>query len=185
MTSVVSSSFYHRLPLQIKLLSPQATLPKAGSDLAAGIDLCSAVDMVIPAQERALVATDLSVACPPGTYARIAPRSGLALKHGIDVGAGVIDADYRGPVGVILFNWGKTDFVIRQGDRIAQMILEQIVIPDIVQVDELTDTQRGVGGFGSTGVSADHVDKKSRTTISPTGSSEEEGDAEEKKEMDE
>jgi dUTP pyrophosphatase len=163
-----ASSFYHRLPLQIKLLSDKATLPKAGSDLAAGIDLCSAVNMVIPSQSRALVATDLSVACPPGTYARIAPRSGLALKHGIDVGAGVIDADYRGPVGVILFNWGDKEFEIKQGDRIAQMILEQIVVPQIMQVEELTETVRGEGGFGSTGVN-EHVEKKIRTegAVSP------------------
>ncbi|GKY93104.1 hypothetical protein MPSEU_000278600 [Mayamaea pseudoterrestris] len=169
MTAAAASGFYKRLPLQIKLLSQRATLPKAGSDLAAGLDLCSAIDIVIPAQQRALVPTDLSVACPAGTYARIAPRSGLALKHGIDVGAGVIDADYRGPVGVILFNWGKEDFVIKHGDRIAQMILEQIVLPEIVQVDDLSDTVRGDGGFGSTGVSSEPMPKRLRTEAEEGG----------------
>ena len=92
--------------LQVKLLSENATLPKKGSPLSAGFDLSSAQDTVIQAGARGLVKTDISVACPPGTYARIAPRSGLAVKKGIDVGAGVVDADYRGPVGVVLFNFG-------------------------------------------------------------------------------
>lgn len=193
--STKSHSFYQRAQLQIKLLSNKATLPKAGSDLAAGLDLASAVDMEIPPRERALVKTDLSIACPPGTYGRIAPRSGLALKKGIDVGgtccavarssslphllmiflaslflfvsAGVIDADYRGPVGVILFNWGNDPFQIKVGDRIAQLILEQIVLPDIVQVEELVETERGAAGFGSTGVKTEPTIKKQRT-VSPT-----------------
>jgi dUTP pyrophosphatase len=164
-------SVYRRLPLQIKKLSDKATIPTPGSEFAAGLDLSSAVDLVIPVGGRALVKTDLSIACPAGTYARIAPRSGLALKKGIDVGAGVIDADYRGPVGVILFNWGKEEFVIQVGDRIAQLILEQIVYPDIVEVkegEELPATERGDGGFGSTGVGNDdeNTNKKQRT-ISP------------------
>jgi len=81
-----SKSFYQRAPLRIKLLSDKATLPKAGSELAAGIDLASAAAVTVPPGGRALVPTDLSIACPPGTYARIAPRSGLAYKNGIDVG---------------------------------------------------------------------------------------------------
>jgi dUTP pyrophosphatase len=163
-------SVYRRLPLQIKKLSDKATIPTQGSEFAAGLDLSSAVDLVIPAGGRALVKTDLSIACPAGTYARIAPRSGLALEKGIDTGAGVIDADYRGPVGVILFNWGHEEFVITTGDRIAQLILEQIVYPDIVEMkegEELPATERGEGGFGSTGVSNDESDKKKQRTISP------------------
>lgn len=81
-----------------------------------------------------------------------APRSGLALKHAIDVGAGVIDADYRGPVGVILFNHSDVDFEVKAGDRIAQMILEKIVTPEVIEVEDLDSTLRGEGGFGSTGV---------------------------------
>jgi len=111
-----------------------------------------AKEMVVPAKGKAIVPTDLSIACPPGTYARIAPRSGLAVKNFIDVGAGVVDEDYRGPVGVVLFNFGEVDFAIKEGDRIAQMILEKIHTPEVVEVDNLDETSRGAGGFGSTGV---------------------------------
>jgi len=97
------------------------------------------------------VPTDLSIAVPEGTYGRVAPRSGLAVKHFLDVGAGVVDADYRGPLGVVLFNFGKEDYQVREGDRIAQLVLERIVTPDVLEVESLDDTQRGEGGFGSTG----------------------------------
>ncbi|XP_031477336.1 deoxyuridine 5'-triphosphate nucleotidohydrolase [Nymphaea colorata] len=143
----------HRaLFLRVKKLSPNAVLPSRGSPLAAGYDLSSAVATSVPARGKALVATDLSIAIPEGTYARIAPRSGLAWKHSIDVGAGVIDADYRGPVGVILFNHSDSDFQVNAGDRIAQLVLEKIVTPDVCEVEDLDSTARGTGGFGSTGV---------------------------------
>lgn len=138
--------------LKVKKLSEKAVLPARGSSLAAGYDLSSAAEMVVPARGKALVPTDLSIAIPEGTYARIAPRSGLALKHSIDVGAGVIDADYRGPVGVILFNHSDADFAVKPGDRIAQMIIEVIATPDVAEVEDLDATVRGEGGFGSTGV---------------------------------
>lgn len=159
--------------LQVKLLSENATVPKKGSPHSAGFDLSSAQDTVIKAGARGLVKTDISIACPPGTYARIAPRSGLAVKKGIDVGAGVVDADYRGPVGVVLFNFGEEDFVVKQGDRIAQLILEQVCMVDAIQVEELDETVRGAGGFGSTGVDTalNNPEKKQRT-ISPTDSME-------------
>lgn len=83
-----------------------------------------------------------------------APRSGLAAKNFIDVGAGVVDYDYRGNVGVVLFNHAETDFAIARGDRIAQLILERICMADLEEVEELPDTERGAGGFGSTGVAA-------------------------------
>ncbi|WVZ60046.1 hypothetical protein U9M48_010116 [Paspalum notatum var. saurae] len=138
--------------LKVKKLSENAVLPSRGSSLAAGYDLSSAAEMVVPARGKALVPTDLSIAIPEGTYARIAPRSGLALKHSIDVGAGVIDADYRGPVGVILFNHSDADFAVKPGDRIAQMIIEVIATPEVAEVEDLDATVRGEGGFGSTGV---------------------------------
>lgn len=164
--------------LQVKLLSENATLPKKGSPLSAGFDLSSAQDTVIQAGARGLVKTDISVACPPGTYARIAPRSGLAVKKGIDVGAGVVDADYRGPVGVVLFNFGTEDFEVKKGDRIAQLILEQVCMVDAIQVEELDDTVRGTGGFGSTGVdtSLDANPEKKQRTISPTAANEDKVD---------
>merc|ERR1712127_568412 len=101
---------------------------------------------------KGIVKTDLSIACPIGTYARIAPRSGLAVKKFIDVGAGVVDADYRGPVGVVLFNFGEDDFHVKVGDRVAQLILERISMAETKEVSDLDETQRGEGGFGSTGV---------------------------------
>ncbi|CAL4918296.1 unnamed protein product [Urochloa decumbens] len=138
--------------LKVKKLSEKAVLPSRGSALAAGYDLSSAAEMVVPARGKALVPTDLSIAIPEGTYARVAPRSGLALKHSIDVGAGVIDADYRGPLGVILFNHSDADFAVKPGDRIAQMIIEVIATPEVAEVEDLDATVRGEGGFGSTGV---------------------------------
>ncbi|KAL0031712.1 hypothetical protein WJX79_002462 [Trebouxia sp. C0005] len=140
--------------LQVKLLSAAATLPKRGSAKAAGYDLSSAKDCVVPARGKAVVPTDLSIAIPPNTYARVAPRSGLAVKHFIDTAAGVIDEDYRGPVGVVLFNHGPEDFKVKVGDRIAQLILERIVTPEVEAVQELSNTVRGAGGYGSTGIGA-------------------------------
>lgn len=112
----------------------------------------SAYDDVVPARGKALVKTDIQIEVPVGTYGRVAPRSGLAWKNFIDVGAGVIDQDYRGNVGVILYNHSDTDFEIKKGDRIAQLIMERIVYPVVVEVESLTETARGAGGLGSTGV---------------------------------
>ncbi|CAA7393670.1 unnamed protein product [Spirodela intermedia] len=137
--------------LRVKRLSENAVLPSRGSPYSAGYDLSSAVDMKVPGRGKALVPTDLSISIPQGTYARIAPRSGLAWKHSIDVGAGVVDADYRGPVGVILFNHSDVHFEVKAGDRIAQLIIERIMTPEVVEVENLDSTVRGAGGFGSTG----------------------------------
>eukprot|EP00033_Pygsuia_biforma_P002464 GCRY01002732.1.p1 GENE.GCRY01002732.1~~GCRY01002732.1.p1 ORF type:complete len:155 (+),score=29.21 GCRY01002732.1:225-689(+) len=139
--------------LKVKKLSDDAYLPKRGSPQAAGFDISSSCDCVVPAQGKAVVKTDLAVTIPEGHYGRLAPRSGLAAKNFIDVGAGVIDSDYRGPVGVLLFNFNKEDFSIKKGDRICQLIIEKISTPDVVEVDDLDETVRGAGGFGSTGVS--------------------------------
>ncbi|KAI0175558.1 dUTP pyrophosphatase [Hypoxylon sp. FL1284] len=138
-------------PLLIKKLSPTARLPTRGSALAAGYDLYASSATIIPARGKALVDTDLSIAVPAGTYGRIAPRSGLAAKHFVDTGAGVIDADYRGPVKVLLFNHADADFAVAEGDRVAQLVLERIYTPDVVEVDQLDESVRGAGGFGSTG----------------------------------
>ncbi|RVW36318.1 Deoxyuridine 5'-triphosphate nucleotidohydrolase [Vitis vinifera] len=138
--------------LRVKKLSEKAVLPSRASPLSAGYDLSSATEAKVPARGKALVPTDLSIGIPEGTYARIAPRSGLAWKHSIDVGAGVIDADYRGSVGVILFNHSDVDFEVKLGDRIAQLIIEKIITPEVMEVEDLDSTERGVGGFGSTGV---------------------------------
>jgi dUTP pyrophosphatase len=143
--------FMVQTTLSVKRLSEFAKLPVRGSERAAGYDLCSASKLIVPAHGKAIVPTDLSIALPEGTYGRVAPRSGLAVKSFIDVGAGVIDQDYRGPLGVVLFNFSNVDFEVQVGDRIAQLIVEKIDTPLIVEVDNLDDTIRGVGGFGSTG----------------------------------
>ena len=106
----------------------------------------------MPAHGKAIVRTDLAIATPPECYARIAPRSGLAWKNFIDVGAGVVDADYRGNVGVVLFNFGDEDFEVAPGDRVAQLILQKIDSCGATLAEELPSTDRGEGGFGSTGV---------------------------------
>ncbi|WVQ76929.1 hypothetical protein IAR50_006608 [Cryptococcus sp. DSM 104548] len=138
--------------LLIKKLSSAATTPTRGSPLSAGYDLYAAEDKVIRAGGKELVDLQLSIAVPEGTYGRIAPRSGLAAKHHIDTGAGVIDADYRGPVMVLLFNLSpEKDFEVKRGDRVAQLILERIIMADVQEVDDLDATARGSGGFGSTG----------------------------------
>ncbi|ODV77609.1 deoxyuridine 5'-triphosphate nucleotidohydrolase [Suhomyces tanzawaensis NRRL Y-17324] len=139
--------------LQVFLRSDRATLPTKGSAMAAGYDIYSAEAAVIPGHGQGAVATDISVIVPYGTYGRVAPRSGLAMKHGISTGAGVVDADYRGEIKVILFNHSDKDFKIEKGDRIAQMVLEKIINADIRQIskEELVETARGEGAFGSTG----------------------------------
>ena len=139
--------------LKVQKLSNNAALPKRSTEGAAGYDLCASHDCTIPAGGKGLVKTGLSISFPVGLYARIAPRSGLALKKFIDVGAGVVDRDYRGDVGVVLFNHGDQEFQVKMGDRIAQLILEKIDTPPVEEVQGHDSTVRGTGGFGSTGVS--------------------------------
>ena len=138
--------------LFVKKLSSDAVLPQKAHPSDAGFDLASADNLVVPARGKAMVKTDLSVAIPADCYGRIAPRSGLAWKHHIDVGAGVIDATYRGAVGVLLFNHSNVDFHIAPGDRIAQLIIEVIRNPEVVEVQDLETSDRGARGFGSSGL---------------------------------
>jgi dUTP pyrophosphatase len=130
---------------------PEAYPPTKGSVKAAGYDLKSVYDCTVPARGKALVDTGIKVQLPEGCYGRIAPRSGLAVKNFIDVGAGVVDEDYRGVIKVVLFNHSDSPFEVKSGDRIAQFICERIYYPDLEEVKELTETERGEGGFGSTG----------------------------------
>jgi dUTP pyrophosphatase len=140
-------------PLYVKKLSTNATLPKRGSEFSAGYDLASADDIVIPPLDQRLIKTNIAVMIPSGHYGRIAPRSGLAFKNKIDVHAGVIDEDYRGDVGVILFNHSQYDpFHVKVGDRIAQFIITRIATPLVIDLDSLDETSRGHNGYGSTGV---------------------------------
>jgi len=142
-----------RQTLRFAKLSEHAKAPTRGSAVAAGYDLYAAEDMVIEAGKRACVKTDIQIEVPDGTYGRVAPRSGLAAKHGIDVGAGVIDKDYRGNVMVLLFNFGDSAFNVGRGDRIAQLVLEKISMAELEELPSLDETDRGEGGFGSTGKS--------------------------------
>lgn len=138
--------------LRFAKLTEHALEPVRGSAKAAGVDLRSAYDIVVPARGKAIVKTDLQVQVPEGSYGRVAPRSGLAVKNFIDVGAGVVDEDYRGNLGVVLFNHSEEEFEVKRGDRIAQFICERIFYPELELVDKLEDTERGEAGFGSTGV---------------------------------
>jgi len=139
------------MSLKVKKLSSDAQLPTRGSDGAAGYDLQSIESCVILPGKRAVVATGISLELPHGVYGRIAPRSGLAVKHGIQVGAGVVDSDYRGEVKVVLFNHDSNPYLIKSGYRIAQLILERCETPEVEEIFDTSDTQRGEGGFGSTG----------------------------------
>ena len=130
-------------------------MPIKGSVHAAGYDLHALESGTVKAHQKVLVGTGLAFGIPVGNYGRIAPRSGLAAKNFIDVGAGVIDSDYRGEVKVLLFNFSDTDFSFNAGDRIAQMIIEKYTMTQLTEVTELDETVRGEGGFGSTGLKAE------------------------------
>lgn len=133
-------------------------LPAYESTGAAGMDLRAAVaePVELPAGGRALIPTGFAMALPEGFEAQVRPRSGLALKSGITVlnTPGTVDADYRGEVGVILMNHADSPFTIRRGDRIAQMVIAPVIQATLAAVASLDETERGAGGFGSTGTSA-------------------------------
>lgn len=135
---------------QVKLNYEDAQAPTRGSDEAAGYDLYSYESETVVPKQIKLIDTGISIRVPEGTYGRIAPRSSVS-KKGILINAGVIDRDYRGPVKVMVHNLSNNDYVINKNDRIAQLILEQIKTPPVELVEELDDTVRGEGGFGSTG----------------------------------
>ena len=116
------------MSLGVKKLGYDSTLPTRGSDGAVGYDLYSNCDGVIAKGKRGVVSTGIAVSLPPGVYGRVAPRSGLAMKNGIQIGAGVIDPDYTGEISVIIFNMGDNDFEVKKGARIAQLILELSLI---------------------------------------------------------
>lgn len=136
------------------VLGPNAKVPTKGSVDAAGYDLYNAenVDYLLKPGERHLFTTNIKLNLPSGYYGRIAPRSGLALKYGIDTLAGVCDSDYRDWYRVLLINSGQQEVLIKKGDRIAQLIIESYLNVDFHQCDGLSESNRGTNGFGSTGV---------------------------------
>ena len=143
------------MKLQIKQLNNEVNVPKYATYDSAGLDLEAANNdnITLAPGETRLIPTGLAIALPEGYEAQVRPRSGLALKHSITVlnTPGTIDADYRGEVGVILINHGKTDFIISKGMRIAQMVINKYEKAEISVVANLDNTERGTGGFGSTG----------------------------------
>ena len=148
------------MELKIKALSPkigtEIPLPKFATAGAACMDLCACIDapVTLEAGARALIPTGIAIALPSADYvALVFARSGLGIKQGVCLsnGVGVIDSDYRGEIGVGLVNLGQSDYTVQPGDRIAQLMVTPVVQPTVVQVSELDNTDRGAGGFGSTG----------------------------------
>jgi len=141
------------MKIALKKLHPDAHIPAYQSHEAAGFDLHSVEDHEISPGQRALVKTGLAMALEPGYELQIRPRSGLAFKHGITVlnTPGTVDSDYRGEVMVLLINHGDESFMIKKGERIAQGVVQAVIQASFMEVDDLNDTARGAGGFGSTG----------------------------------
>ena len=143
------------VPFQFKRLSPLAVIPHYQSEDAAGMDLHAAVErpLVVSPGDTALVPCGFAMAIPTGYEAQVRPRSGLATKHGITMpnAPGTIDADYRGEVMVPLINLGREEFTVEPDMRIAQMVVAPVCRAEVAEVEDLPDTDRGGGGFGSTG----------------------------------
>jgi dUTP pyrophosphatase len=144
------------MKLKILRLDESAIIPKYEHPNDSGLDLFSVEETEVPAGESELVRTGISIELPPGTEAQIRPKSGIALKYQITVlnTPGTIDEGYRGEIGVILINHGKEPFTITQGMKIAQMVITPVVRVEIEEVNSLSSTSRGTGGFGSTGITA-------------------------------
>jgi len=139
--------------LKVKLIKEDAKLPQYANPGDAGLDLFSVEEKIIKPGEFALIATGICLELPPGTEAQVRPRSGLALKHGVTVlnSPGTIDEGYRGEVKVMLINHGKKEFKVEKHMRIAQMVVAPVTRMNVIEVEEISDSVRGEGGFGSTG----------------------------------
>ena len=142
------------MTLRFKRIHPDAVLPSYAHPSDAGMDVRSVEDLTIAPGKRALVHTGLVILLPPLYEAQVRPRSGLALKSGVTVlnTPGTIDSGYRGEIGVILANLGDGEFHVKKGDKIAQIVIAPVTQPEIVETAEIDETDRGAGGFGSTGV---------------------------------
>lgn len=149
---VLNKSSMTQSTLNFKRLEPNAILPTRGTPLSAGLDLYCIEELRIAPKARASARTGLRVAIPVGFYGRIAPRSGLAVKQGIDVLAGVIDCDYRGEIICLLYNTSDSLVELGAGSKICQLIIEQVITPSAAWIDDLEETARGAAGFGSTGL---------------------------------
>ena len=140
--------------VKIKLLNENAKIPVKSTEHSAGFDLFSAEDTILKKREFKLISTGITIEMPQDIEAQVRPRSGLAVKHGVTVlnSPGTIDADYRGEVKIILINHSENDFLIKIGDRLAQMVFSKVIDITFENVDTLGETKRGIGGFGSTGI---------------------------------
>jgi dUTP pyrophosphatase len=142
------------IQLLVKRLDPSVSLPAYAHDGDAGLDLAAAHDVALEPDGRALVATGLAVAIPAGFAGLVLPRSGLARAHGVTVlnSPGLVDCGYRGELKVLLVNHGSQPVTLRRGERIAQLVIQRVERAELVEVDELPPSERGAGGFGSTGL---------------------------------
>lgn len=148
----MKSSHNNGMDIQMKLLSEKAKAPEQGTSFSAGYDLFAAEEAVVPRLGRKLIKTNVSMAIPMNYYGRIAPRSGLAYKHGIDILAGVIDSDYRGDIGIVVYNTDNNlDFPVKIGDKIAQIIIEPCASVNFINSETLSSTKRGELGYGHSG----------------------------------
>ncbi len=143
--------------VRIKIICEKGRVPQYATEQSAGFDLpadLNDIKIILKPGERALISTGIYMEIPQGYEAQIRARSGLAIKHGIGLvnGIGTIDSDYRGEIKVALINWGQEDFVIEDGDRIAQVVIAKYVRANLEVSESISDTERGAGGFGSTGV---------------------------------
>jgi len=137
--------------IQVKLLTENSKPPTRNTPTDAGLDLYASEAALINGRGWKAVSVGISISIPDGFYARIAPRSGLAYKYGLDVFAGVVDSGYRGEIKVIIYNAGEKDYLINAGDKIAQLIIEKCYLWNTLIVDELNESSRGERGFGSSG----------------------------------
>ena len=138
--------------VKVKKLVPDAILPSYAHPGDAGMDIYSVEDRIIKAGERALVSTGLSIELPEGLVGLVWDKSGLANNSGLKTMAGVMDSGYRGEYKIVIFNTSKEDYFIKKGAKIAQLLIQPIMTAEIEQVEELSDTSRGTGAFGSTGL---------------------------------
>ena len=143
----------NKLKLKVQKIHNEAIIPNYSHQGDAGLDLYSVEEVKINPSETALIKTGIKIELPPQTEAQVRPRSGLALKHGITVlnTPGTIDEGYRGEVGVVLINHGKETFIVEKGMKIAQMVVKPVWYVEVDEVEELSETERAEGGFGSTG----------------------------------
>lgn len=143
------------LKVKVKRLDKEIPLPKYAYHGDAGMDVCSKINYILPPGEHSVIPTGLSFAIPEGYEMQVRPRSGLAAKQRVTIlnSPGTIDQGYRGELGVVLMNHGKIPFEIKKGDRIAQIVFSKVETTELIETEELPPTERGKGGFGSSGIS--------------------------------